>query len=1183
MTDTGRVPPSLQLATSIPLGIRAYRRRCINPAQQIPSGGAGPGSYVNIYLDTSTPGTFFDPEGAYLEFDVTLTNRQCLVDYQNFGVLGLGPSLIQEMRVYNQGTPMEEILEYPTACTLLENLEANQEQDVYFYFSSILKQGFQKTMHKNFIKPPMVDRGGNIMFGPNPQGLGISFHTSNNTQYANSFTNQTVSFTASSGSASGFTTPTTTLPAISGAAVPLSVTRDSGNTYTQAVSVTALPAQGLTCGFTTPSTAVPDVAGGYPAYSANNTKDQFFIPGLISKSYFYSPSMRQIGSGGVSVLNMYQNQLGNYYPNSVPVGGINTAIATGNGVPLYSTVSNSLGTVATGINLNGSTPGTSMNLASCTQNPPFCSTVLPIATSSFTLPAKWANELKYVVAITPMDFPDKFSPDMVDIVNRFVREYGTINKQQVMDNLCNVKCFPIGMIPVQSAFNTNSYGQPETNVYNCVGCGGSGSIAETSIDGTIVPVYGSPVVGGNGNRVTATRPIPSNPVYRVCFRLTSGILGKLATKMLALCLLSPNQLYLNLRLADAATIYKVSADPCRRISGTIRDYIRNIGNANGAPYGAGTYSKPYNVPDVYSYSQTSLAPGYSPAYSIPLNQASVGAWDMMASVSTLFSEAAATGKCLNSTASFLIPPYCLDPAGITATSTSGLTSATYQYATAPAAGTNNNQLSTTYQANRGFLTMAPVVSQNGLGQIPGTVKVNPPVPQYALTLTPWMYKAINTASTTNPLLFYANESQVFYGTSLEASVPQVSRIFSMNYDGSSQGDWYRTSPSDYNDLTYSINNIQLVYDELVVSDSITADIIMQAESGDYNVHTNSIRTYTVSITNGLTQNISIPAKVSYAKRILFVFQNVAQRSSFVHDSNCGLNPFALVESQAVAGGSNTQVNIPYSSTTTLPCGFISQAGAKPQPGTLYGCGMTNPLNVIPTPNINGSFSAQFQIGNEFIPPQPLTSIADIVAENMKTVEGWSRSGYSPNVQSDLIVAGSSANYGASGTAFSNTTAFDVFKDKGFTTAYIPIDCLDDQTITGNFDFAPLYSYYDYSAANTAAVSGIWGACTELTIGSPKATRNSALNGYNFICPRGYCLQGLFECPSSTFFLGFNLRSWKTSDGVESGMYLGNNNLFLKLTGAVGLTGLGQTYRLITIVPHRAVMKYSANGVLTWIY
>jgi hypothetical protein len=149
-------------------------------------------------------------------------------------------------------------------------------------------------------------------------------------------------------------------------------------------------------------------------------------------------------------------------------------------------------------------------------------------------------------------------------------------------------------------------------------------------------------------------------------------------------------------------------------------------------------------------------------------------------------------------------------------------------------------------------------------------------------------------------------------------------------------------------------------------------------------------------------------------------------------------------------------------------------------------------------------------------------------------------------------------------------AYNCLEPSKFTTCFVPTNLLDDQTITQNFDMVPLYARVAVGAASD-------------TIGNATAVATSSQNGYNYICPRGFCTQGLFKSPSSRFILGFNMRSFKSSDGCEGGTYLGNNTITLQLTGCKGLAVPGESYRGVAIVPHRCVMRYSPGGQLIWAY
>ena len=945
MASAGRVPLDLQLTVSAPLAIRAYRRRFFAPCTNLQE--AGPDDYISIYPDTSTPGSFLDPESTYLMFDFEVINNQFCVDFADWGVEGVGGAIIQDWRVFNQGTVLEEILDYGTVASTMANIEGAYQSETHLFFSSMLKGGFQEEYHRNFIKPPMVDSSKNIMFGANPFGIGFSgMNTNSNTQYGNKFLS-------------------------------------SGNNVILANQLV---------GSGTRSSMIQRASDG------TNLED------------FYGT----LGAGGESITT-----------------------------------------------LNGEMP--------------FSNTLNTDTLPSWT---SYTGTLKDVAKITPMDFPDLFSPNMVDIVDKYISEYGSINKPQVMANLCNVKCYPIGMIPSKNAWNDAPHGTVSTNAYDV----GSAKAAADLTDNA---------------GFLASAPVPSNPKYRICYRPYSGIFGKGATKMLATSMISPHQMYINIHLASAAVALNVSADPCRRISGTIRDYIRNVGTANNHAYGSDTYLMVDDANNAYiTGSDSSYAPGYGPFHSIPLAN---GKAFYNASVSTIFSEASASGRSL-----------------VLGCTTAGV-----------------KTLQVTGQSTGGI----------------------PPTPQYMLTLSPWKYKLLQS-NTGAPIVNYANENQVFYGTYLKASVPQVARIFDLSITGAATPGVPNTgAPTPYS-LTYRLSNIGLVGDQLILPNEVAADILEQAEAGQFNVHTNSVRTYQLQVQNSSTQSIICPFKVNMAKRIFFVFQNNVVRNAqtgFLYDSNCGLNPFALVE----AGEGNTKAFIPSTGGASEPKGFTGSGTAI----DLYGVGWTNPLRYVPTPLLPGSsnMSAQLRVGNDFYPQQPLTSMTEISAEFVKALEGWSNPSFSPEVDGNVCT-------------YEGKAAYDCLQGNKYTTAFIPTEILDDQTITGNSDMVPLYGIHGAAAAD--ASSGIAGA---------GATRNSALNGHNFICPRGYCLSGMFKSPSSRFILGFSLRPFKASDGTDGGVYLGNNTITLLLNGAVGLSGKGQNYRVVGVIPHRVVMRYSPGGQIVWAY
>ena len=687
---------------------------------------------------------------------------------------------------------------------------------------------------------------------------------------------------------------------------------------------------------------------------------------------------------------------------------------------------------------------------------------------------------------TPMVWPDYFNPKQSSIVSQFVKEFGSINKPQIMANLCNVKCFPIGCAPATDCFSSgNTYGQPAS-------------------------IFTNPTAAVSTNNIDnqrARRPTPTNPTYRILWRPVSGIFGIFASKVLLSMLLAPQQMYISIKLADAFLAFQITSDPCRRIVGTIRDYIRNTGAANGGEYGLRTTIDILdNARNPNFLSNTSgCAPGYIPNLGIRL---------------------------LNETSGN---------------------------------GTSHiDMLNNATVCGRTILQGGPG-DVNQLGAMPQGINGSMAVPpQYALARSPWLYHIFNSPTTTT--VTYATEVEMFYGSCLEASVPQCRRIFDLDYQGQatfSSAPPAGSADSNNTGITYQLSNIALVGDMISFPDATAADIIAKAAAGMYNVHTQTLTTTILQVQNSEVQNIIMPIKANQAKKLFVVFQDIEQRSpntAFFHDSNCGINPFALLD----IGVNNRPVSTPINATASAPSGK-SGLGIDTN---LLGVGTYNIPVYRPTPcDFSGNFSAQLQIGSDLYPQQPLTSMNEIQVELVKTLEKWTDMKYTPNFNSRVCTNGVGG------------FAYDCLQADKFCTAFVPYDLLDDQTITSNYNMAPLFSYSVGLAAGISSYTAAGG------VGSASATRNSALNGYNYICPRGFTAPH-FVPPTSRFVLGFSFTTFDASEGVSSAMYLGNNVMTLQLKGAIGLTGHSygglRNYRAVAITVQEAVMRYGSGGNVIWV-
>lgn len=161
MKSSTAIPRSLNLGASKPTTIPAYSRRVesiATNAQTFTENGI-----ANIVLDTSTPGSFLDPTQSLLQFDIAITNTNPYIDYINFSAGGIS-SIIQEMRIICQGTPIEEMLDYNLMFEMFMDLGGHAQEEFKMYMENAWRAPVAPGQSDlNFVKPPMVDREGVIM------------------------------------------------------------------------------------------------------------------------------------------------------------------------------------------------------------------------------------------------------------------------------------------------------------------------------------------------------------------------------------------------------------------------------------------------------------------------------------------------------------------------------------------------------------------------------------------------------------------------------------------------------------------------------------------------------------------------------------------------------------------------------------------------------------------------------------------------------------------------------------------------------------------------------------------------------------------------------------------------------------------------------------------------------------
>jgi len=186
------------------------------------------------------------------------------------------------------------------------------------------------------------------------------------------------------------------------------------------------------------------------------------------------------------------------------------------------------------------------------------------------------------------------------------------------------------------------------------------------------------------------------------------------------------------------------------------------------------------------------------------------------------------------------------------------------------------------------------------------------------------------------------------------------------------------------------------------------------------------------------------------------------------------------------------------------------------------------------------FSIQLRLGNEMLPIQPITNMHMLTQELQRAVHAANDMLWSVPTISTFRNFRSVADSDTPSASYSNSLKSNGYceylclQNNDFLTPYIPVEALDDQTITDNI----LYRDYELAANN-----------------------------------RGEFVLNEFIPPISKFMLGFDLETFPNqSDMARSGRYLGNGPVTLIMTDTIAantksVSTLNQpdTYNAIAVV------------------
>jgi hypothetical protein len=305
--------------------------------------------------------------------------------------------------------------------------------------------------------------------------------------------------------------------------------------------------------------------------------------------------------------------------------------------------------------------------------------------------------------------------------------------------------------------------------------------------------------------------------------------------------------------------------------------------------------------------------------------------------------------------------------------------------------------------------------------------------------------------------------------------------------------------------------------QIILPDEVTANIVRMAVNGDISLVSHSCKTYRTTLNSSSSQNLILPIKIASANALFVLFQNVNMLENSHYASctrNCPFTSFQWNAKDYTPLSDKDKNELPYFVGSDVPPIVKSV-------GTL-------------TP-----FSIQLRLGNELLPIQSITNMLMLTQELQRAVHAandmmWSVPTIS-TFRNFRSITGEQPSAVYSNSLKSNGYCeYLCLQNNDFLTPYIPIEALDDQTITDNI----LYRDYGLQTNN-----------------------------------RGQFVLNEFIPPISKFMLGFDLETFPNqSDMARSGRYLGNGPVTLIMTETVApntksVTSLNQadTYNAIAVV------------------
>ena len=130
-----------------------------------------------------------------------------------------------------------------------------------------------------------------------------------------------------------------------------------------------------------------------------------------------------------------------------------------------------------------------------------------------------------------------------------------------------------------------------------------------------------------------------------------------------------------------------------------------------------------------------------------------------------------------------------------------------------------------------------------------------PKPQYVPVKTPWVYGqrfTSNLVPGTNTA--YCEETESCYGTYLPASTAQVRRTTTTSNAAIAALDQNNIGSANTPNVKIQIQNLMYVGQQIILPDEVTANIVRMAVNGDISLLSHSCKTYRTTLNSSSTQN-----------------------------------------------------------------------------------------------------------------------------------------------------------------------------------------------------------------------------------------------------------------------------------------------------------------------------------------